>query len=258
MYPKSYETIGCNGDQDYLIPRPKEFKIAFKQLHGFSDASEKAYAGVVYLRLVDTNGHIHTSFVIAKTKVAPIKRLTIPRLELCGARLLAQLLHHCLSRGHFCLETDSTIVLNWMSGNPRWFKTYVALSIVELIPSNRWNHVEGIENPASRGILPLELLSHKLWWEDGIQQWPLNYMLPGNQPSEEVEEICSHISDPIIPRDQFSSFTRLTRVTAWVKRFVNTISKPKWKNWHQELVPSAWLNWNNWFIQLGDWRKLIF
>ncbi len=78
-----------------FIPRcyfPKEFKIAFKQLHGFSDAS---YAGVVYLRLMDTNGHIHTSFVIAKTKVAPIKKLTVPRLELCGARLLAQLLHHC-------------------------------------------------------------------------------------------------------------------------------------------------------------------
>ena len=104
---------------------------------------------------------------------------------------------------------------------------------MELILSNRWNHVEGIENPAdcaSRGILPSELLSHKLWWEGpewlsyGIQQWPLNYMLPCNQPSEEVEEICSHvliISDPIIPRDQFSSFTRLTRVTASVKRFVN-------------------------------------
>ncbi len=51
-------------------------------------------------------------------------------------------------------------------------------------------------------------------------------MLPRNQTSEEVEEICSHvliISDPIIPRDQFSSFTRLTRVTAWVKRFVNNV-----------------------------------
>ena len=107
-----------------FIPRcyfPKEFKIAFKQLHG---ASERA---VVYLRLVDTNGRIHTSFVIAKTKVAPIKKLTIPRLELCGARLLAQLLHHCKKVFEFSLEdgfawTDSTTVLNWMSGNPRRFK----------------------------------------------------------------------------------------------------------------------------------------
>ena len=81
-----------------LIPccyHPKGVRIAFKQLHGFSDASEQAYAGVVYLRMVDSTGQVHTSLVIAKTKVAPVKRLSIPRLELCGAQLLAQLLHHC-------------------------------------------------------------------------------------------------------------------------------------------------------------------
>lgn len=58
---------------DTHIPRcyfPKEVNIAYKQLHGFSDASELAYGGVVYLRLVDTSGRVHTSLVIAKTKVA--------------------------------------------------------------------------------------------------------------------------------------------------------------------------------------------
>ena len=64
------------------------------QLHGFSDASKSAYAGVVYLRMVDTEGRVHVSLVMSKTKVAPIKRLMIPRLELCGAHLLAQILHH--------------------------------------------------------------------------------------------------------------------------------------------------------------------
>ena len=61
---------------------PNEVKIVSIQLHGFRDASEAAYAGVVYLKAVDDNGHIHVSLVMAKTKVAPIKRLTIPRLEL--------------------------------------------------------------------------------------------------------------------------------------------------------------------------------
>ena len=164
------------------LPRcyfPKEVEIVFKQLHGFSDASERAYAGVVYLRLVNTKGHVYTSLVTAKTKVAPIKKLTIPRLELCGARLLAQLLHHCQTVFEFPVEnvfalTDSTIALNWISGNPRRFKTYVGnrvSRIVELIPPNRWNHVEGIENSAdcaSRGLQPSELLSHKLWWEGPI------------------------------------------------------------------------------------------
>ena len=64
------------------------------QLHGFSDASESAYAGAVYLQMVDTDGTAHVSLVMAKTRVAPLKQLTIPRLELCGANLLAGLLHH--------------------------------------------------------------------------------------------------------------------------------------------------------------------
>jgi hypothetical protein len=79
------------------IPRcyfDKKSQITSIQLHGFSDASERAYAAVVYLRMTDSSDNVQTSLVISKTKVAPIKRLTIPRLELCGAYLLAQLLHH--------------------------------------------------------------------------------------------------------------------------------------------------------------------
>ena len=57
---------------------------------------ESAYAGVIYLRGIDDKGHIHVhvSLVMAKTKVAPIKRLTIPRLELCGAVVVAKLVGH--------------------------------------------------------------------------------------------------------------------------------------------------------------------
>ena len=79
------------------VPRcyfPKNAHIVSFQLHGFSDASEDAYAGVVYLRMVDTRDRVYSSLVVSKTKVSPIKRLTIPRLELCGAQLLSQLLHH--------------------------------------------------------------------------------------------------------------------------------------------------------------------
>ena len=96
---------------DKNIPRcyfPKDAKIVSVQLHGFSDASEQAYAGVVYLRMVDSAGGIHTSLVMSKTKVAPpIKRLTIPRLELCGARLLAQILQgSILSVTERCFRMD--------------------------------------------------------------------------------------------------------------------------------------------------------
>ena len=64
---------------------PKEVHIVNIQLHSFSDTTEAAYAGVVYLKGVDDSCHIHVSLVMAKTKVGLIKRLTIPRSELCGA-----------------------------------------------------------------------------------------------------------------------------------------------------------------------------
>ena len=195
---------------DKCIPRcyyPKDVKIAYKQLHGYSDASEAAYAGVVYLRLVDTTGCIHVSLVMAKTKVAPIKRLSIPRLELCGALLLAQLLHHCqtvfdLSLRDVFAWTDSTIVLNWLEGSPRRFKTFVGNRvslITDLIPPSRWGHVEGSQNPAdcaSRGLLPSEVLSHDLWWSGppwlhlGMHCWPKTTTLIPNKPTDEANEIC--------------------------------------------------------------------
>ena len=79
----------------HCIPRcycPKEANTVSTQLHGFSDASEKAYSGVVYLRMEDGNGRIYTSLIVSKTHVAPIKQITVPRLELNGALILAQLI----------------------------------------------------------------------------------------------------------------------------------------------------------------------
>ena len=81
------------------IPRcysPSKETIVSTQLHGFSDASEEAYAGVVYLRIEYSTKRVHTSLVISKTKVYPIKRLSIPRLELCGAQTLTRLLQRTM------------------------------------------------------------------------------------------------------------------------------------------------------------------
>ncbi len=105
------------------IPRcyyKKESLITSVELHGFCDASERAYGVVVYLRMTDTNGEVQTSLVTSKTKVAPTKHLTIPRLELCGAYLLAQLLHHVQQVFELPVSlvyawTDSTIVLSWLN-----------------------------------------------------------------------------------------------------------------------------------------------
>ena len=64
------------------------------QLHGFCNAEEVVYSGIVYVRALDQKDKIHVSLVMAKTKVKPIKQLSIPHLELCGTVILAKLLHY--------------------------------------------------------------------------------------------------------------------------------------------------------------------
>lgn len=80
-----------------LHPIPRHYgdpgkEVVAQQLHGFSDASTLAYGGAVYIRTFYADTDVVVSLVSSKTKVAPMKKLTIPRLELCGALLLSQLL----------------------------------------------------------------------------------------------------------------------------------------------------------------------
>ena len=180
--------------------------------------------------MTDSSNDVQTSLVTSKTKVAPIKRLTIPRLELCGAYLLAQLLHHVRQVFQIPLSsiyawTDSTIVLNWLIGDPRRFKTYVGNRvsyIADLISPERWNHVNGVENPAdpaSRGLFPSELLEYSLWWNGPTwlklspADWPKQSSLPPNHTHEEEREITLHLisqpCSPVIPFKRYSDFNHL-------------------------------------------------
>ena len=110
---------------------------------------------------------------MAIIKVVPIKRLSIPFLESCGGVILAKLLNHLAST----LEIDSRnifswtdiysrVVLGWLRGNPRWFKTFVGNRISEIsdaIPIECWRHVHGTVNPAdctSRGMFLVQLTQH--------------------------------------------------------------------------------------------------
>ncbi|XP_055526934.1 uncharacterized protein LOC129719565 [Wyeomyia smithii] len=146
------------------------------QLHGFCDASEQAYAAVVYTRSIDASGHINVVLVAAKSRVAPIRQVSLPRLELNGASLLAELMTSIVEAlPHLDIEqwawTDSTIVLQWLSSHPRRWKTFVVnrtAGILEHLPCQQWNHVISSENPAdcaSRGLFPSDLVGINMWFQ---------------------------------------------------------------------------------------------
>ncbi|GFS81450.1 integrase catalytic domain-containing protein [Trichonephila clavipes] len=140
------------------------------ELHGFADASSLAYAAAIYCRQKH-NGKIKVQLLVSKTKVAPVKQVSIPRLELC--------------------------VLSWLSGHPRQWKTFVAnrtSEIIEVLPTKHWRHVPSKENPAdiaSRGIDPKCLPDCKLWWQGPpwlrleTSSWP------------KAESSCDEASDEI-------------------------------------------------------------
>ncbi|GFW92566.1 integrase catalytic domain-containing protein [Trichonephila clavipes] len=125
------------------------------ELHGFADASSLAYAAAIYCRQKH-NGKIKVQLLVSKTKVAPVKQVSIPRLELCGAHLLSKLFKSVLrTLKYYTFDvfawTDSKIVLSWLFGHPRKWKTFVAnrtSEIIEVLPTKHWRHVPSKENPA--------------------------------------------------------------------------------------------------------------
>ena len=109
----------------------KDEKTLSYQLHGFSDASERGYSAVVYLRSVTESHKVVVVLIASKTKVAPVKKMTVPRLELCGAQLLAKLMkkvENALSLPNVTVHawSDSTVALDWICGNPQRWKSFVA------------------------------------------------------------------------------------------------------------------------------------
>ncbi|XP_045506863.1 uncharacterized protein LOC123703037 [Colias croceus] len=144
-------------------------------VHGFCDASSKAYGAVAYLRVKVENNTYVTGIIAAKSRVAPVKPVSLPRLELCGAVLLAKLLNQISDATHIPTDriygwTDSTVVLSWLQGDLSRWQTFVRNRVATILETigNKWYHVPSVENPAdvaSRGMLLPELKNCKLWWE---------------------------------------------------------------------------------------------
>ena len=134
------------------------------QLHVFCDASEKAYGCVAYLRFTLKSGTHTCAFVMAKSRLAPLKTITLPRLELNAARIGARLSRLIVHEVDLPIEkvvywSDSTIVLQYINNKTKRVKVFVGnrvSDVLELSNRKQWKHIKGSDNPAdvvSRGVI---------------------------------------------------------------------------------------------------------
>ncbi|XP_045495566.1 uncharacterized protein LOC123694234 isoform X2 [Colias croceus] len=210
-------------------------------VHGFCDASTVAYAAAVYLRVVMNDRQIHTGLIAAKARVAPVKPVSLPRLELCGAVILSRLLKQVqealrISNTQIFAWTDSKIVMAWLTGDPARWNVFVSNRVVEIIDNignKKWHHVTSENNPAdiaSRGENLPDLIKNKLWWNG--PNWLQTDDIPfakGNPDSTDLERkntimLNLKIEDTIkntLKFEIFDSLQEMLRVIVYVLRFLN-------------------------------------
>ncbi|XP_060756589.1 uncharacterized protein LOC132867628 [Neoarius graeffei] len=223
------------------------------KLHVFCDASERAYSAVAYLQGENKEKEIVTSFVASKSKVAPLKKMTLPRLELMGALIGARLGNNLLKPLNMKINqlnmwTDSMIVLHWIRSTAQRWKPFVANRVAEiqgLTNPELWSHCNGKNNPAdlpTRGQSVENLLQSQLWWSGPIS-------LSSAEEVESIDEDCiaDEVSrelrskfqtvvqlstveqaEPLLDLGKYSRLKTVLRITAWVRRFItNARSSPR-------------------------------
>ncbi|XP_057186686.1 uncharacterized protein LOC130552431 [Triplophysa rosa] len=184
------------------VPAHAGRSVVSRHIHVFSDASERAYGAVSYLRTEDAQGQIYLAFLAARSRVAPRRQHSIPRLELCGALSAAQLAQTIkkelsISTDGTILWSDSTTVLTWLKSESCRFKVFVGTRIAEiqeLTEQSTWRYVDSAQNPAddvTRGKTLTELAMPNRWSQGptfllkGPDGWPT---WPGVEPKHDTAE----------------------------------------------------------------------
>ncbi|XP_062557315.1 uncharacterized protein LOC134222188 [Armigeres subalbatus] len=217
-------------------------------IHCFCDASQKGYGCCIYMVSPDELGQLHSHLLTSKSRVAPLRGLSIPRLELCAALLGSQLVHSLTSNLNFAVPvmfwTDSTVTtLHWIKSRSNTWKVFVSNCIAEvqrLSKESQWMHVPTDLNPAdriSRGMLASQILHDKLWWHgpayltSPVELWPkcAVSMPTKSELQEEKRPLVSlnSVEENATVFNEFSELAKLTRFVAYCFRFRNNCKLPR-------------------------------
>lgn len=228
-------------------------EVTSVELHHFADASLTGYGECSYLRLIDEHGGVSTSLVMSKSRVAPTKPMTIPRLELMAAVLAVKVARFLNRELHYDVKhvfwTDSKVVLGYIRNEARRFHMFVANRVHQIrafSEPSQWNYVNTDSNPAdatSRGLTASELVSSEMWWrgpEFLSSAGPLPFPQGHQQPTIDVDD-----DDPEVRKEKvqvlrtaateaskkFSLIDRISHISDWnrAKRAVALCLKLKEK-----------------------------
>ncbi|XP_062705798.1 uncharacterized protein LOC134287620 [Aedes albopictus] len=220
----------------------KQETYAGLQIHVFVDASELAYSSVVYFRVTTPYG-VDTILVSAKSKVAPLKMLTIPRLELqaavLGSRLLNSVIEmHDLQVTKRILWTDSRTVLAWLNSDHRKYHQFVGFRVAEILSTtgvDEWRWIPTKSNVADLatkwGTGP-DMSGSGVWFygPEFLRQpenlWPQQQQA-SSSTVEEIRSCNVHVSklQPVVNVARFSRWERLQRTLGFVHRFIDNIRR---------------------------------
>ena len=232
--------------------KPDNFgTIRTAEFNHFSDASSTGYGQCSYLRLVNTENKVHCSLLMAKSRVAPLKSITVPRMELTAALVsvrVSSLLQRELEYANatHVFWTDSRVVLGYISNESKRFHVFVAnrvQQIRESTGSHQWKYVDTKSNPAdiaSRGATPKELMKSN-WFSGPDFLWqsevtvkgcnPQTYPVKSDDPEVKAVQCLmsntkSECQKSLLERlERFSSWTKAKKAIAIVLRFKDMLKQ---------------------------------
>ncbi|XP_055522534.1 uncharacterized protein LOC129716721 [Wyeomyia smithii] len=242
--------------QNLSVPRRVVHNRQYS-LHCFCDASKTAYGCCIYTVSRDEFGQLHSHLLTAKSRVAPLRGQSIPRLELCAALLGSQLADKIQRTTNFneppTFWTDSTIVLHWIKSQSNVWKVFVSNRIAEiqrLTKGRTWRHVPTEQNPAdliSRGMMTSQILNDELWWhgpcflKDPVDSWPeCTVSTPNAQDlQQEACPVIAFLSNTVELSlfDRFSDLSKLVRFVVLMYRRINNARLPRGKRMSGSLTP---------------------